>query len=338
MFHTTQLHDHQRLGLRRPDSFLPLAEARGSEQVLKRDRQEADQTVMEPGLQCRGANTRNGRARSAGPRVVAAACAAPRLAAAFLFALVPLSAQVGLGLSPMRVELRLAPGASFTGALRLVNEGSAVRGRATLLDFQLDDQQTPQFEERIPNEAAYSCRDWLTLNPMEADLPANGESVVRYTLRVPPAATARSYYCAAGFTSSPPANSPNQGMGMQTAVRIVAAFYVIVGSPAVEGQLDQILLERVPNSKEMRAVVVVENSGKMYFRPNGSLTVLDQGGQVLETHELTPVPILPERRQRLLFPLKIADGQPCTIKVRLDLGTGEIQEGSAVVAGANVLR
>jgi hypothetical protein len=125
---------------------------------------------------------------------------------------------------------------------------------------------------------------------------------------------------------------------MQTAVRVVAAFYVVVGTPAVEGQLSEILMERVPGSKELRAVVVVENSGKMYFRPTGAVTVLDSGGQVLETHELVPVPILPERRQRLLFPLKIAEGQPCTIKVRVDFGTGEIQEGTVAVQGSNVPR
>jgi hypothetical protein len=71
----------------------------------------------------------------------------------------------------------------------------------------------------------------------------------------------------------------------------------------------------------------------MYFRPTGSLVVFGPGAQVLETYDVNPLPILPERKQRLLFPLKIAQGQPCTVRIRVDLGTGEIQEGSVTVQG-----
>jgi hypothetical protein len=255
-------------------------------------------------------------------------------AAGLLLALQPLCAQMGLGLSPMRVEIHMAPEASYTGTLRLVNEGAPIHARASLLDFHLDAQQTPQFEDQFPEEAAYSCRNWLTVNPMETDLAAGGQAAVRYTLRVPATAQPRSYYCAAGFTSMPPAGEA-AGLGVHTAVRVVAALYVIVGAPRVEGQLREVLMERVPGSKDLRAVAVVENSGKMFFRPTGSVTVLDPAGHVLETHEITPVPILPERKQRLLIPLKIAEGQPCVIRVRVDLGTGEIQEGSVAITGAN---
>jgi hypothetical protein len=73
----------------------------------------------------------------------------------------------------------------------------------------------------------------------------------------------------------------------------------------------------------------------MFFRPSGTLVVLDPAGAVIESHDITPLPVLPERKQRFLFPLKqVADGQPFTLRVRLDLGTGEIQEGTAMVEGA----
>ena len=96
----------------------------------------------------------------------------------------------------------------------------------------MDAEQTPQFEPEFLDEAAWSCRRWLTVNPMETDLAVAGEALVRYTLRVPSDALPRSYHCAAGFTSTPPADNPT-GMGLQTAVRVVAAFYVIVGNPAI---------------------------------------------------------------------------------------------------------
>jgi hypothetical protein len=245
---------------------------------------------------------------------------------------VPAAAQVGLGLSPMRVDLRMTPGGSYTGALRMVNEAGAVRVRTSLLDFHLDSEQTPQFEENLPEEAAYSCRRWLTVNPMETELQDKKEALVRYTIRVPADAQPRSYYCAAGFTSLAPA-AEAQGVGLQAAVRVVAAIYVIIGNPPVEGRLRDLTVEQAPRSKDLRAVVVLENSGHMYFRPTGSLVVMDPGGKVLEKYDVTPLPILPERKQRLLFPLKIAQGEPCTVRVRVDLGTGEVQEGSITVQG-----
>jgi hypothetical protein len=232
----------------------------------------------------------------------------------------------------MRVELRMTPGGSQTGALRMVNEGGNVRVRTSLLDFHLDSEQTPQFEENLPEEAAYSCRRWLTVNPMETELQDRKEVLVRYTIRVPAEAEPRSYYCAVGFTSLVPAGGAG-GVGLQAAVRVVAAFYVIVGNPPVEARLSDLTIEQAPRSKDLRAVVVLENTGHMYFRPTGSLVVLSPGGKVLETYEVTPLPILPERKQRLLFPLKISQGEPCTVRVRVDLGTGEVQEGSITVQG-----
>jgi hypothetical protein len=247
----------------------------------------------------------------------------------------PLASQVGLGLSPMRMELRLAPGASYSGTLRLVNEGALVRVRTSVLDFHLDAEQTPQFEPDLAEEAASSCRSWLTVNPMEAELDVKGEVPVRYTLRVPPNAQVRSFNCAIGFTSQPTASDVN-GFGIRTQVRTVTAIYVIVGNPVVEARLNAISMERVPGSKDLRAVVVLENSGKMFYRPSGTLAVLDPGGAVIESLDFAPLPVLPERLQRFLFPLKSVSGrQPVTLRVRVDMGTGEIQEGTVVVQAAD---
>ena len=259
------------------------------------------------------------------------------IAAGLLLGWQPAAAQkVGMGLSPMRMELRLAPGASYSGTLRLVNEGELIRVRTSVLDFQLDAEQNPQFEPSLSQEADYTCRSWLTVNPMEAELSAKGEIPVRYTLRVPADAQPRSYYCAAGFTSQPTASDVN-GFGIRTAVRVVASFYVVVGNPVVEGHLSAISLEQVPGSQDLRAVVVLENSGKMFYRPAGTLAVLDPGGAAIESFDFTPLPVLPERKQRFLFPLKqVSGGQPVTLRVRVDVGTGEIEEGTVVVQRAVV--
>ncbi|MBI3665746.1 MAG: hypothetical protein HY236_05880 [Acidobacteria bacterium] len=245
-----------------------------------------------------------------------------------------LPAQVGLGLAPMRLEMRLSPGRQQSGALTLTNDSLAkTRIRAEILDFFIDPTETPQFERAFPQESEYSCRQWLSLNPMETELEPGATTLVRYTIRVPQEVTERSYHCAAGFTTMPTAEEMT-ATGLKTAVRIVAALYAVVGNPAVEGGLKEIKLEYVSEVQQAGwfAVVVMENHGLMHFRPSGELTLLGAEGQVVETSTFHPIPVLPKREQRFLFPLKepITRGK-YTLRARVDLGTHEIQEATAAV-------
>lgn len=248
-------------------------------------------------------------------------------------------AQLGLGMVPMRVELKMAPGEQYSGTLKLSNEsGSKTRVRGEVLDFNLDEQGTPQFERNLPRETATSCKNWLSLNPMETEIEQGGFLTVRYTVRLPSELNPGSYNCAAGFTTLPPADQISSGMGMRIAVRVVGAIYVVVGTPPLEGGLKEIKMERIPKAKDSdpeagwRAVVVMENSGAIYYRPAGDLFVLDEKGEVMEKLSFPSLPVLPRREQRFLFPLKasLADGK-YTIKARVDIGTDAIQETSLVV-------
>ena len=256
-----------------------------------------------------------------------------------LGAAVPAWAQLGLGLVPMRVELHMTPGQEYSGPLKLSSESDAkTRIRAEVLDFNIDDKTTPQFERDLPQEAAISCKKWLSLNPMEIEIEKGGFLTVRYTLRAPADVTEGSYNCAAGFTTLPAAEQATAGIGMRMAVRIVAAIYVVVGSPSVRGGLKEFKLEAIPPAKDSKqearwqAVVVLENQGRMYFRPTGKLEVVDDKEQVVESEEFAPLPVLRERSQRFIFPLKVhLDPGHYKLRARVDIGTGEIQQGSADV-------
>lgn len=270
-------------------------------------------------------------------------------------AAVPAQAQMGLGLVPMRNELKIAPGQQTSGALKLSSEsGAKVRIRAEVDDFFIDATDTPQFERDVPHEAANSCKSWLSLNPMEIELEKGGSLLVRYTIRVPADAAEGSYNCAAGFTTLRPASETTaEGMGMHMAVRIVSAFYVQVGNPPVVGSLKEIKLEAIPpaaapaegapakdvdakdtadNKSKWQAVVVLENAGKMYFRPAGKLEVINAEAKTVETEDFPSMAILRERSQRVIFPLKTnLDPGHYTLKVNVDLGMSEIQQGTADV-------
>ena len=245
-------------------------------------------------------------------------------------------AQMGLGLAPMREELKLSPGEVHSGVLTLVNSSEdKVRAVADILDFYLDATATPQFGPDYKQESEFSCRRWLMANPMEIELNAKAQIPVRYTLRVPASATARSYHCAVGFTTQPTAERA-KAIGLRTAIQIVAAIYVVVGQPALDGKVKDLKLEYVSGGEQpsWRAVVTINNGGLMHFRPQGDLDVLNGNGEVVETAHFVPMPVLPLRDQNFLFPLKLAADASYTLRVRVDLGGDEIQEATARVVAA----
>ena len=136
-----------------------------------------------------------------------------------------LSAQVGLGLSPMRLEMKLTPGREQSGVVTLSSDsGDKVRVRAEALDFWIDQDQTPQFEPSLQSEAGFSCRDWVSVNPVETEVSPLKQVNIRYTVRVPAnAESPRGYHCAIGFTTLP-TDGQVGGNGIKTAVRVVSAF------------------------------------------------------------------------------------------------------------------
>ena len=208
----------------------------------------------------------------------------------------PARAQLGLGMVPMRVEIHMTPGQEYSGSLKLSNQSTALtRVRGEVLDFDIDDQTTPQFERDLPQEAPYSCKKWLSLNPMESELPSGGAINARYTLRAPASVAEGSYNCGAGFTTMPAAGDTATGIGMRMAVRIVAAIYVVVGSPPIQGGLKEFKLEALPPAQDAteggwQAVVVLENRGRVYFRPTGILEVVDDKDNVVEKEDLLLCP------------------------------------------------
>lgn len=243
------------------------------------------------------------------------------------------AAQIGLGLSPMRVEVKVAAGTTRAGSLAISNGSPGeARYRTEILDFNLDREATPQFELDLPVESQYSCHQWFTFNPMEAAIPAGGNMIVRYTLRVPANAPPRTYHCGVGFTSLPPARRPQESaVGMISVVRVVNTFYVTVGNPQPSGELKAIVLEKVADKETsgLRAIFRVDNTGYTNLRGEGKVEVLDSTGKVVESEEFPTGVILPKRTQLLPLVLKrkLSDGN-YTIRARVNLGLGEILEAT----------
>lgn len=239
-------------------------------------------------------------------------------------------AQYGLALSPMRTELNVAPGTQRNGSLSIANDDATTgRFRTEILDLSIDKEAVPQFEKDIPSEKDFSCKDWLTVNPMEGEIPGKGQLLVRYTVKVPADAPTRTYHCALGFTTLPDPKKQQQPMGIVALLRLAATFYVTVGNPPPTGEVKAISIEKfnAPETSGYRAIISVENSGLTNLRGSGKIDVTNEGGEIVQASEFPPVIILPSRTQRLPVVLnkKLTDGA-YTLRTQVNLGNGEIQE------------
>ena len=244
----------------------------------------------------------------------------------------PAHAQFNLGLSPMRVELNAAAGTQRTGTLTLGNESQQpARFRTEILDLSIDNEAVPQFKKDIPGESQYSCRQWITVNPMEAEIAPLSHMDIRYTFRIPDGVPVRTYHCALGFTSLPNVGKPQEAIGISSVVRVVGTFYITVGNPVPTGVVKEITISKIdaPKTSGYRAVVSVENSGLTNLRGQGTAEVLNDSGAPVEKAEFPAIVILPERVQRIPIVLSspLADGA-YTYRVLVNLGTGEIQEAT----------
>lgn len=256
----------------------------------------------------------------------------------FLLALIALTlvpqahAQLGLGLQPMRLEIKLSPGSQHTDTLRLSNDSTApARVRGQVLDFYIDDAMTPQFEESVQREAKFSCAAWLQVTPRETDLTAKSAIRERYTFNVPRDTKEGEYHCAAGFTTLPSLSESETPTGIRMAVRMVASFYIIVGNPSSRPELKDLSLKSGPDGV-LQVVALLENKGQKTFRVKGFMEVRTPDGKKMEGGEYNTIPVLPERQQQFLFPLKtaLAPGK-YTLYTQADVGLPEILEGSVSV-------
>jgi P pilus assembly chaperone PapD len=245
----------------------------------------------------------------------------------------PAAAQVDVGLSPMKVEFPAVAGKSYSGSLSLSNAGTTkARIRVEMVDFYVDETTTPQFIAHVPSEAEYSCAAWLSANPMELEVQPKTQVAVRYTVRLPAGASQRSYHCALGFRTIPQSGD-SSGTAMRTAVRLMTVFYAVVGKPPIAGLIKELKLEQVASipGPLWRAVLIMENSGLMFYRPIGEVTVSGADGKVVEAQKVIAFPALPKRLQRYVLPLKsnLTPG-PYTLRARIEVG-GEIQVASVAV-------
>jgi len=256
------------------------------------------------------------------------------LIAALLPAL-PAAAQSSVEVSPLRVELKAAAGATTTQAITVSNTGTgAIRVRAVVSDWHLSRDGSPQFVEAA--ESKYSASAWIRVAPPEVVIDAGRESVVRFTLSVPADASPAGYRTGILFEFSPAGGSPvPQAREVQVRSRIATLIYANVGEPPANVELID-LQARIVAGQPPQIVAVLKNAGKRTVRTRGTLTLYDKAGAVVSQTVVPDVPLLPES-EREVVTLAINPDKPkpppgeYRVEIKIDAGMPALIVGETTI-------
>ncbi|HEY6148235.1 MAG TPA: hypothetical protein VIZ69_11075, partial [Thermoanaerobaculia bacterium] len=206
---------------------------------------------------------------------------------------------------PLRVELKVEPGAETSQSVKISNSGQlATQVRVSISDWTLSEAGDQQFVK--PGAASWGCASWIRVNPAEFALPAAGSSLVRYTMKVPGDAVQGGFHCAILFeTLPPPREQLAAGTGVINLLRLVTTIYATIGNPPIVAKIERLELApaKTPGKSGLEIVTAFSNSGTTQYRVSGEVQVLDGEGKAVRRFEYKSFPVLPGVSRSAVFAL-----------------------------------
>ena len=257
--------------------------------------------------------------------------------ALLLGAAAPAAAQLSVEVSPLRVELKTAPGGTTTQAITITNTGKdAVRVRATISDWHLAFDGAPQFVPASEANARYSASSWVRIAPPEQVIDSGKDGTVRFSLAVPAEAEAAGYRTSVVFEFGPASGDPiPRAKDILVRSRIATLIYANVGEPPAAVELTDLKTRHAEN-QPTQIVAVLKNTGKRTIRTRGTLTVYDKTGAKLSETVVPDVPVLPESEREVAItaidpakpPLPAGEYR---VEVKIDVGMPALVVGETTL-------
>jgi hypothetical protein len=254
---------------------------------------------------------------------------------AVLLAPLPAVAQISVEVSPLRVELAAGPGSATTQGITVVNAGKApVRVRATVTDWDLSRDGTPQFESAVP-DGPYSATSWTRVAPPEQVIEPGSEAIVRFAMTVPASVEPGGYRTGVLFEFGPGTSDPAaRGREVMFKSRIATLIYVNIGQPPLAAELTDL---RVRNAPLLQVVAALKNTSRRSVRTRGSLVLYDDAGRNVRELPVPDVPLLPESEREVAItladqekPLTVEPGD-YRVEVRIDVGLPALLVGETTL-------
>lgn len=171
--------------------------------------------------------------------------------------------------------------------------------------------------------APYSVREWVRVNPFDFRVQPGEVKSVRFTVSVPAETPPGGYHAAVSFEQVPESPAGSRLGQVAFTGKIVAAVYVAVGKPEIQGQLEDLVFESRNDKQSVKLKII--NSGRFHFRLKGELVIKSAEGKKVTVLEVSDEPVLPESLRWLELPLKenLKPGNYLA-EVTLDIGRDEL--------------
>jgi len=202
----------------------------------------------------------------------------------------------GVGVSPPRYELFLAPGERASGVFHVFTTETQPQGvEMELLDYLQTGDGNFVF---LPGGSIpYSLVPYLSiaLNPFE--VVANRDRTIPFTVTAPPNGEG-SYWTAIAFTTTQTQELEARGIQFSQQVRVVGAIYVTIkGTERPEAALEAAAVD------DGKLITHLVNKGNTYLRLQPVLILKDAKGQEILRQEETPILLLRDASIKLTFTL-----------------------------------
>ena len=181
-------------------------------------------------------------------------------------------ADIGVDVSPMKLELSMTPGTSYTVPLTIHNSSTeAVHMVATMLDFGLAQNGNYQFGQA--GSRANSLMKYASINPRQFDLPANTTQQVRLSIALPNERLKGEYAGVVMFQTRP----TRTARAVAFAVRLAAKVYMTIQNTVkVDGAISKMSVADGPLGGQVYRVLF-RNLGNEHVYLNGEVDVRKGG-------------------------------------------------------------
>ena len=206
---------------------------------------------------------------------------------------------VRISVAPARQELATDPGEITAVHVRFYNPTEApISGPLRVADFIVErDDGVPTFLDDGEASPRFAAASWVTL-PYDRITVAPQESVnIEAKIRVPQNASPGGRYFAVYFEhgASPASASEEDKKEMAISYRVAGLIYLKVNGPTTEEATLKILdSPRFLEYGPIETKAIITNQGNYHLRPQGTLTLTNMLGKVIDQQPLKEVNIFPD--------------------------------------------
>lgn len=233
-----------------------------------------------------------------------------------------------IGVSALSVDVTLAPGGSFTGALEVINKGPKPREfRVEVKDYDRNIEGGLVLLEAGTHPR--SLAKFLLTTPLSFTLQPDQKQLISFTIQIP-ASESGPHWAALIATSPVPAADP-QGTGtdpQQIPITIAAEEQFVIKirhtdptNAINQGRITGMQVLLPEEDKPLRVLLDYEDIGTTFQQPKGEVRFINARGDVVAKVDIQPFPMLPGGKRRLEIPFdqRIPSGDYVALAI-LDFG------------------